>query len=297
MSKSTSFSSLLTLVIPVSLNVPVGVGVTRVVLLGASNLNLLETPLRKVDVASPEVAAKDLVLETESSGESPDLAAVARSRITNNLNLPVVLVITNSQVTVAGNFLVASGDGGSDVMRVQVAASLSVDKSNDGVVTNESEITLRVVVLLSAVRVEEPIVVSVLVVVASNLLLLGTLGVGLNVRVKKTTTVAHVLDSSARTNRDLERAVLSNLGTLEVSLEEGAHLSITRAGAVENGEVQGEREEIDEERDDDEANNTGDDVGTKSGLWMVSKVQMPVVILLTTGILVSPNFRQRSSMV
>lgn len=280
-----------------SLNVPVGVCVTGVVLLGASNLNLLETPLRKVDVTSSEVAAQDLMLETESSSKSPDLAAVTRSRITNNLNLPVVLVVTNSQVTVAGNFLMASGYRGSDVMRVQVAASLSVNKSNDGVVTNESQITLGVVVLLSAVGVEEPVVVGVLVVVASNLLLLGTLGVGLNVRVKKTTTVTHVLDGSARTNGNLERAVLSNLGTLEVSLEEGAHLSIARAGAVENGEVQGEREEVDQERDDDEANNTGDDVGTKSGLWVVSQEQMPVMILLTTGILVSPNFRQRSSTV
>lgn len=270
MSKSTSFSSKLTLVVPVSLNVPVGVSVTGIVLLGASNLNLLETPLRKVDVASSEVAAKDLMLETESSGKSPDLATVARSRITNNLNLPVVLVVTNSQVTVAGNFLVASGDRGSDIVRVQVAASLSVDKSNDGVVTNESEITLRVVVLLSAVGVEEPVVVGVLVVVASNLLLLGTLRVGLNVRVKKTTTITHVLDSGARTDCNLERAVLSNLSTLEVSLEERAHLSIPRAGAIENREVQGEREEVDQERDDDEANNTGDDVGTKSGLWIIS---------------------------
>jgi hypothetical protein len=250
----------------VSLNVPVGVSVTGVVLLGASNLDLLETPLGEVDVASSEIAAKDLMLETESSGKGSDLAAIPRSRIADNLNLPVVLVVTNSQVTVAGNFLVASGHRGSDVVRVQIAASLGVDKSNDGVVTNESEVTLRVVVLLSAVGVEEPVVVGVLVVVAGNLLLLGTLGVGLNVGVKKTTTVAHVLDSSTGTNCNLQRAVLSNLSTLEVSLEEGAHLSITRAGAVENGEVQGEREEVDQERDDDEANDTGDDVGTKSGL-------------------------------
>ena len=270
MSKSTSFSSKLTLVVPVSLNVPVGVSVTGVVLLGASNLNLLETPLRKVDVASSEVAAKDLVLETESSGKSPDLATVARSRITNNLNLPVVLVVTNSQVTVAGNFLVASGDRGSDIVRVQVAASLSVDKSNDGVVTNESEITLRVVVLLSAVGVEEPVVVGVLVVVASNLLLLGSFRVGLDVRVKKTTTVTHVLDCGARTDCDFQRAVLSDLGTLEVGLEKGAHLGVTRATAVEDGEMKGEREEVDQERNDDESDDAGDDMGTEGCLGHVS---------------------------
>jgi hypothetical protein len=41
------------------------------------------------------------------------------------------------------------------------------------------------------------------VVVASNLLLLGTLRIGLDVRVKKTTTIAHVLDGCARTNCNL----------------------------------------------------------------------------------------------
>jgi hypothetical protein len=40
------------LVVPMSFDVPVSVGIAGVVLLGASNLNLLETPLRKVDVAS-----------------------------------------------------------------------------------------------------------------------------------------------------------------------------------------------------------------------------------------------------
>ena len=65
-------------------------------------------------------------------------------------------------------------------MRVQVAAGLSVDESDNRVVANESEIALGVVVLLSTVRVKEPVVVGVLVVVASNLLLLGSLRVGLD---------------------------------------------------------------------------------------------------------------------
>ena len=264
------FSDKLTLVIPVGLNVPVSVGVAGVVLLGAGNLNLLETPLREVDVASSKVAAKNLVLETESSGKSPDPAAVARSSIPDNLNLPMILVVTNSQVTVRRNLLVASSDGGSNVVRVQVAASLGVNKANDGAVTNETEISLGVVVIISAVGVEEPVVVGVLVVVASNLLLLGTLGVGLDVRVKKTTAVSHVLDSRTGTNRNLERAVLSDLGTLEVGLEEGAHLGITRAAAVKDGEVESEGDEVDQEGDDDETDDTGKDVSTEDSLGHVS---------------------------
>jgi hypothetical protein len=83
------------------------------------------------------------------------------------------------------------------------------------------------------------------VVVASDLLLLGTLGVGLDVGVKKTTTIAHVLDGCARTNCNLQRAVLSDLGTLEVGLEKRAHLSVTRATTVKDGEVQGKGQEVD----------------------------------------------------
>lgn len=91
-----------------SLNVPVGVSVARVVLLGASNLDLLETPLRQVHVTGSEVATKNLMLKTEGSGESANLATVTRSRVADDLNLPVVLLVTNSQVTVTGNLLVAS---------------------------------------------------------------------------------------------------------------------------------------------------------------------------------------------
>jgi hypothetical protein len=182
------------------------------------------------------------MLEAESSSESPYLATVTRSGVTNDLNLPVILLIANSQVTVAGNFLVTSSNRGSNVVRVQVATGLSMDESDNRVITNKSEIALGVVVLLSAVGVEEPVVVGILVVVAGNLLLLGALGVSLDVRVKKTTTVSHVLDSRAGTKSNLQGAVLSNLSALEVGLEKRAHLGITGTSTVKNGKVQGERE-------------------------------------------------------
>ena len=59
--------------VDMALDVPVGVDVTRVVLLYASGLDLLETPLGKVDVASSEVAAKILVLKSECSCEGSKL--------------------------------------------------------------------------------------------------------------------------------------------------------------------------------------------------------------------------------
>lgn len=52
------------LLVGVAFNVPVGVDIAGVVLLDASGLDLLETPLRQVDVASSEVATQVLVPES-----------------------------------------------------------------------------------------------------------------------------------------------------------------------------------------------------------------------------------------
>lgn len=71
------------------------------------------------------------MLETESSSQSADLAAVTRCRIADNFNLPVILLISNSEITIAGNLAVGLGNGGVNIVRVQVAASLSVDKTDD----------------------------------------------------------------------------------------------------------------------------------------------------------------------
>jgi hypothetical protein len=127
-----------TLVVPVSLNVPVGVSIAGVVVLGAGNLNLLETPLREVRVASSQVAAHDLVLETEGGCKSAELAVITGGSISHNLDLPVILVVTNSQVTIARNFLLTTAHGSGDIVRVEVAASSGVDQTNVVAVSNVS---------------------------------------------------------------------------------------------------------------------------------------------------------------
>jgi hypothetical protein len=119
---------------------------------------------------------------------------------------------------------------------------------------------------LGAGRVEIPIVVGVLVVVTGDLLLLGTLRVSLNVRVEETATISHVLDRSAGTKDDLQRTVLSDAGSLEVGLEQGAHLSVARATLVENSKVHGKGEKVDEEGDDDKSNDSSNDMGAKGSL-------------------------------
>ena len=67
----------LTLFVPVALNIPVGEDIPRLVLLDTSRFNLLETPLRQVDVASAEVAVEVDVSETEGGSQSADLGVIA----------------------------------------------------------------------------------------------------------------------------------------------------------------------------------------------------------------------------
>lgn len=55
----------LTGLVPMSFNVPVSEDVTRIIFLGAGHFNLLETPLRQVDVGSPEIATKRSMAEAE----------------------------------------------------------------------------------------------------------------------------------------------------------------------------------------------------------------------------------------
>lgn len=152
-------------------------------------------------------------------------------------------------------------------MRVQVAASLSVNQTNNVVVTDEAQLLrLRVVVGVLTVRIKEPVVVGVLVVVASDLLLSRSLGIGLNVRVEETTTVTHVLDRGLGTNGNLQGAVLSDFGALQVGLEEGAHLGVAGAALVEDSEVQSEGQKVNEEWNEDETNGARDEVGCESRL-------------------------------
>lgn len=207
------------LVVPVGFDVPVSVDIAGVVLLDTGGLNLLETPLRQVHVTSTQVAVEINVSETEGGSEGAELGVIARRSVVNDLDDPVVLGVSDGGVAVARNFVVCLGDRSSDGVRVQVAASLGVDQTNDIAVANKLEGSLGVEFGLVAVGVEEPVVVGILMVIASNLLLLRALGEGLDVRVQKTTTVSHVLESGTRAKSDFERAIDSNFGALEVGLE------------------------------------------------------------------------------
>jgi xanthosine utilization system XapX-like protein len=128
-----------------------------------------------------------------------------------------------------------------------------VDQTDDRLVSRVAELLLGLVFHFMTVRVEKPVVVCVLVVVASDLLLSRTIRVGLNVGMKQTSTVAHILQSSARAICHLQRTIFANLGSAQVGLEEGAHLGVSWATVFEDEEVQIERKEVDRERNQNQA--------------------------------------------
>jgi hypothetical protein len=260
----------LTLLVDVRLNVPVGVGIARVVFLGAGHLDLLETPLRQVDVAGAQIAAHRRVLQTEARGQGADLAPVAGRGVADNLNLPVVLIVTDSSVAVARNLPLRLGDGRGDLVRMQVAAGLGVEQTDGLAISDEARIGFGVIGGIVTVRVKEPVVVGVLVVVAGHLLLARAVGVGLDVAVEKTAAITHVLDGGHGTIVDLQGAVPADLGSPKVGLEERGHLSVARSGVGEDGKVDGEAEQVDEERQDDQANDARHKVGSQHGLHFVS---------------------------
>lgn len=94
-------------------------------------------------------------------------------------------------------------------MRVQVATRLGVDESNSVSILEHSR-RLRVHCVFGGEmwvfpsRSDDEFIVGVLVVVASDLLLLGSLRVRLDVRVKQSTSVAHVLECHLGAKGSLE---------------------------------------------------------------------------------------------
>ena len=60
------------------LDVPVSIDILGVVDFVTGDFNLLETPLRQINVTSTKIAAQTGMLESESSGQSSELAAIVR---------------------------------------------------------------------------------------------------------------------------------------------------------------------------------------------------------------------------
>lgn len=179
----------------------------------------------------------------------------------------MIFGVANSDVAVARNFVVGLCDWSCYGVRVQVAAGLSVNEADDVAIADKLEGVFKVELLLVAVGVEEPVVVGILVVVTGDLLLSRAFGESLDVRVEKTTAVAHVLESGARAHGDFERTVLADFGASQVGLEKRAHLGVTGTTVLEDKEVEVEGKKIDNHGDDDETKDTSTDVAGECSLF------------------------------
>lgn len=175
-------------------NVPVSIDIAGLVLLRARDFNLLETPLGQIRVASTEVAAEIRVPQPEGRSQRAYLRIVPRRGITDNFNDPVVLGISHGGVSVAGDFPVTLCDGSSNLMRMQIAAGLSVDEANFVAIAREAKFLIWLVLDIITVGVEEPIIVSILMMIASDLLLCRAFGISLVMRVEQATSVAHIFE-------------------------------------------------------------------------------------------------------
>lgn len=156
-------------------------------------------------------------------------------------------------------------------MRMQVAACLCVNQPNHILISDEFNRCFRIIRLRVTIRIEEPIVICILMMIASDLLLLRPFRVGLDVRMKKTTTITHIFKSSSRTVSDFKGAIFSNLRTSKICLEQRAHLRIPGTAVFQDEEVYPEGEHVNDERKDDQAHNSRPEMFCELNLFLVSR--------------------------
>ena len=156
-------------------------------------------------------------------------------------------------------------------MRMQIAACLCVNQTNHVLISDEFNRCFRIVRLRVTIRIEEPIVICILMMIASDLLLLRPFRVGLDVRMKKTTAITHIFKSSSRTVSDFERAIFSDLCTSKICLEQRTHLRISGTAVFQDEEVYPEGEHVNNERKDNQAHNSRPKVFCELNLFLLSR--------------------------
>jgi len=98
-----------TAVVPVALDVPMRVGVFRVVLLVAAHFDLLESPLGQALGRSAEVAPRYVMTEAQPSRERMyplEALTTPAANVIDDLDIPVIILVTNRDVSVARHLVV-----------------------------------------------------------------------------------------------------------------------------------------------------------------------------------------------
>lgn len=127
-----------------------------------------------------------------------DLVPLPLLQVINHLDDPVILVISDSFVTVARYLVVELGYRCWDGMRVEVASRRVVLEPDNVAILKELDGCLRVVDGLVPARQNDPLIVVVLVMVAGDLLLARTGRISLYMRVQQASTIANVFQRHSR---------------------------------------------------------------------------------------------------
>lgn len=84
----------------------------------------------------------------------------------------MVFVVADGHVTIARDLVISLSKRSLNSVGMQIPASLYVNETDDVTIANETEIwALRVIFGLIASRVEVPVIIGILVVIAGDLLL------------------------------------------------------------------------------------------------------------------------------
>ena len=124
----------LTAVVPMTFNVPPGVCVAWVVFLCTRYFNLLETPLWEIDICRSKITTQSFMPEAKPCSQRMNTVNIILSasfQVVNNFNLPVIMEISDSRISITRNLVMKFSNRSRNVMRVKIPSGGSMLKSND----------------------------------------------------------------------------------------------------------------------------------------------------------------------
>ena len=146
----------------------------RVVLLFAANLDLFESPLRQDRISSPQVTPEMHVPEPQPGRQRMNFLKVAFASpvdVVHDLDLPMILYVTNRLVSVAGYFVVEFGDGSWDRVGVQVSRCSRMSHANNVAILDEPQRSVEIISRFVPPWQNDPVIVFILIMITSDLLL------------------------------------------------------------------------------------------------------------------------------
>ena len=208
--------------------------------------------------------------DTSGQGVYPRVHLLFRTvRVVDHFNDPEIVFVANCEIPVPCDLVILLCDRRSERMRMQISTGCRVNQANHITVVQKFDRSIRVDGIRVPWRCDDPVVVVVFVMVACHLLLLRARGECLDVRVEQTTSISVVLKRQLRAVRDFQGRQ-GKIVALQMRLEQGGHLRISRSGAVEDEKVDLEACGVDRKGQEDEACYTGNPVLDVCSLESVS---------------------------